>query len=483
MGQLITIWPYVYPVLHVVIGMVMSCHVVMTKRDTRAAIGWVGVIWLTPATVGALLYLMFGVNRIRRRATSIRADQPRNPTVLAPSSHDVETVRKALGPEKAHLNPLVRLVGQITHKPLTHGNHITPLLNGDEAYPAMMDAIDRAASSVTVATYIFGNDRSGKTMREALSRALSRGVDVRVMVDGVGSQYTWPPIERSLRREGICVCKFLPTLVPARLHYSNLRNHRKILVVDGRIGFTGGMNIRQFNVMQYPCRRPIQDVHFRVEGPIVSHLQEVFAVDWAFCTGEVLQGEPWFPSIREAGSAIARGIADGPDEDFDKLRMTILGAVDCARDSIQVVTPYFLPDEALITSLNVAALRGVRVDIVVPEKNNLSLVQWASMAPIRAVLERGCRVWLTPSPFDHTKLMLVDGVWILFGSANWDPRSLRLNFEFNVECYDPGLASTLGRLVDDRIERARWLTLTDLERRSFPVKLRDGIARLASPYL
>jgi cardiolipin synthase len=482
MGQLVEIWPYVSAFLYVAIALATSGHVVLTKADTRGAIAWAGIIWLVPF-VGALLYLIFGVNRIARRAHSIRAAQPHAPIAVAPSFHDVDTVRDVLRDGKTHLHPLVKVVGQLTQKSLTYGNRITPLLNGDAAYPAMIEAIDRAASSVTLAAYIFGNDRSGTKIREALGRAKARGVEVRVLIDAVGAQYTWPSIERALRRTGVHVAKFLPTLVPARLHYSNLRNHRKILVVDGQCGFTGGMNIRQHNEVNQLCRHPVQDIHFQIEGPVVAHLQETFAVDWAFSTGEVLQGDVWFPNIAPAGMAVARGIADGPDEDFDKLRMTLLGAIDCAQSSITVVTPYFLPDEAVITSLNLAALRGVEVDIVIPEKSNLALVQWASMGLVREVLTCGCRVWRSPPPFDHSKLMLVDDIWTLFGSSNWDPRSLRLNFEFNVECYSCQLAQTLGELARSRLEKSKPLTLADLDGRSLVVKLRDGVARLASPYL
>jgi cardiolipin synthase len=180
---------------------------------------------------------------------------------------------------------------------------------------------------------------------------------------------------------------------------------------------------------------------------------------------------------------LARGISNGPDDDFEKLRLTILGAIACARSSILVVTPYFLPDASLITALNVAAMRGVEVDIVLPAENNLTLVKWASTALLWQVLERGCRVWLSPPPFDHTKLMLVDGLWTLLGSANWDPRSLRLNFEFNAECYDRELATSLTHRVRSKMKQARPVTLADVDGRSLPIQLRDGVARLFSPYL
>jgi cardiolipin synthase len=243
------------------------------------------------------------------------------------------------------------------------------------------------------------------------------------------------------------------------------------------------MNIREGHCPDPGTARPVEDLHFRIEGPVVAQLQEVFADDWAFCTGERIEGDRWFPVVERAGRVLARGIPDGPDEDFEKLRMTILGALACAQSSVRIVTPYFLPDFGLITALNIAAMRGVQVDILLPAKTNLRLVRWACAAILWQVLERGCRVWLSPPPFDHSKLMIVDGQWTLLGSANWDPRSLRLNFEFNVECYDAALAHALESIVQAKLFRAQRLTFAKVEGRSLPIKLRDGVARLFTPYL
>jgi cardiolipin synthase len=366
---------------------------------------------------------------------------------------------------------------------LLAGNRVTPLVNGDQAYPAMLQAIDEAARSITLTTYIFERDPTGQQFLEALRGAVSRRVEVRVLIDSVGARYGWRPIPHQLRRAGISCVQFLPTLIPWRFQYSNLRSHRKILVVDGRIGFTGGMNIHAGNCLACRPRHPVQDLHFRLTGPVVAQLQSVFADDWAFCTGELLQDQPWFSTVEPEGPVLARGIPGGPDDDFETLRLTLLGAIACARASVLVVTPYFLPDASLIAALNVAALRGVRVDIVLPAENDLALVKWASSALLWQALERGCRVWLSPPPFDHTKLMLVDELWTLLGSANWDPRSLRLNFEFNVECYDRELAVSLTDLVRAKIQHAQPLRAEDLDGRSLPIRLRDGVARLFSPYL
>jgi cardiolipin synthase len=227
----------------------------------------------------------------------------------------------------------------------------------------------------------------------------------------------------------------------------------------------------------------VQDLHFRLEGPVVTQLQEAYANDWAFTTGETLDGESWFPTLKESGQIIARAIPDGPDLDYDKLRWTLLTALAEAQTSVQILTPYFLPDQALITALNLAALRGVRVDVILPAKNNLPFVHWASRALWWQVLERGCHIWLTPPPFDHSKLMIVDGHWVLLGSANWDARSLRLNFELNVECYGRDFAREMEKVIAKKISAAREVTLSEVDGRSMPEKLRDATARLFSPYL
>jgi cardiolipin synthase len=253
--------------------------------------------------------------------------------------------------------------------------------------------------------------------------------------------------------------------------------------VDGKVGFTGGINLREGHCVASNPRNPVRDLHFRIEGPVISQIQEVFADDWAFCAGEELERDLWFPTFPATGDVLARVIPDGPDEDFESFRHVLLGALACAEDSIRIVTPYFLPDSSLITALNVAALRGIEVDIVLPGENNICLVQWASTALLWQVVERGCRVWISPPPFDHTKLLVVDELASFVGSSNWDPRSLRLNFELNLECYNRALASKLTAHVQDRIRCARRLTLAELDGRPMAVRLRDGIARLASPYL
>jgi cardiolipin synthase len=347
----------------------------------------------------------------------------------------------------------------------------------------MLAAIEAATESVCLSSFIFAADTIGRRFVDALASATRRGVAVRVLVDAAGVRYSWPPIHRVLRQAGIPVARFLPITTGPGIAFFDLRNHRKILVADGRVAFCGGMNIRDRHVVGSGSRWATRDVHFRLEGPVVAQLLEAFIEDWAFVTREVLDGPAWFPPLGDAGPTAARVLTGGPDDDFEVTRTVLLGALSAATRTVSIVTPYFLPDQAMIAALAVAALRGVRVDIVLPAHGNIPLVRWATPAMLWQVLGPGCRVFLSPAPFDHAKLFVVDRAWTMFGSTNWDPRSLRLNFELDVECYDPALAAVVDDLVAERRGASRQITLAEVDGRPLAVRLRDGVARLFAPYL
>ncbi len=482
LGLLREIWPHIAVTLTVFVSIVTSGYVILYKRDSRSAILWVAFIWLIPV-LGPIAYLAFGVNRIRLRARALKGKsawyQPVPPTIeCAP-----ENSGAFLPAELSKLRILADFIGRVVDKPLVPGNKLKILVNGDEAYPEMVEAINNARETISLCTYIFDNDHWGRLFADALGKAVRRGVQARVLIDDAGARYSWVPIVKYLRELDVPTARFLPTLAPWRLMTMNLRNHRKILVVDGRLGFTGGMNLRAGHVLRDRPRRPVQDLHFRVEGPIVTQLQEAFADDWFFCTRERLSGEQWFPSPQTAGVIHARTLVAGPDNNFEKLRWAIQGALACAEREVKIVTPYFIPDQALISALNVTCMRGVKVDVILPSRNNLPYVDWASRSMWWQVLERGCRIWLTPPPFDHSKLLLVDQAWAMIGSANWDPRSLRLNFELDLECYGKDFAREVAEVIDRKKLQARQVTLKEMDRRGTGIRLRDGVARLLSPYL
>jgi cardiolipin synthase len=452
------------------LAIAVTIHALLTKREVASAVGWIGLVWFAPI-LGAIGYLMFGVNRVRRRA---RLMIPPGPPTFRPTHGD------GFDPVSG-LAQLERSLGRITGRPLAPATAVQVYHDGDQAYPPMLEAIVGASRSIGLSTYIFRDDIWGGRFIDALIDAHRRGVAVRVLVDGVGGGWVLSPAYRRLCRSGVPAARFMHSLLPWRMPFVNLRSHKKILVIDGIAGFTGGMNIADENVMATRPREPVQDMHFRLEGPIVSQLVMAFLDDWAFATDEELGAEAWLPQLAPRPGVPARVIDAGPDEDIEKVEFALLQAVTCARSSIAVMTPYFLPEERLITALSLAAMRGVDVDIVIPAQSNHRLVDWATRPNVAPLLDNGVRIWRCPPPFHHTKLMVVDGEWCLIGSSNWDIRSLRLNFELCVELYDAGLASALGEALVQG--RGAPLTKGDLDARILPVRLRDAAARLMLPYL
>jgi cardiolipin synthase len=469
--------PLSVTLFHLSFALAVTLHALLNKRHVHTAIGWIALAWLAPF-LGALLYLMLGVNRIKRAGVALGlkgTGQGQGGAANRGSGVDAVCL-----PELAGINRLTR---EVTGRVLLAGNAVAPLVQGDEAFPAMLDAIRSAQFSVTLLTYIFNDDEAGRAFLEALVQTQARGVQVRVLIDAVGARYSRTSMVKQLQQAGVPAAAFLPPRLTRLLAQANLRNHRKIMVVDGALGFTGGMNISAGHWLANQPAEPVQCLHFVVKGPVVTDLQRTFAIDWTFTTGEALQGSPWFVTNAPCGSVLARGVTDGPDADIDHMRQVILGALATARYRVRIVTPYFLPDDVLLTTLQVTALRGVAVDIVLPAHSNLPLMDWAMRPQFAELVASGCRVYLTGPDFDHTKLFLVDDAWSLIGSTNWDARSLRLNFEYNLECHDAELVRQLDVLVDERVALAHRLTAAELTGQSLAGRLRDRLVWLLSPYL
>ncbi|MEJ1157234.1 phospholipase D-like domain-containing protein [Prosthecomicrobium sp. N25] len=472
-------WPHITGAVALVLGAATSVHAIMTKQDVRAATAWTGVILLSPI-LGAVVYIVFGVNRVRRE-TRLKGREESLERIAAAGGRP----SAAAGTVPEGLAPLRRLGDTVAAFPLRPGVAVEPLATGDDAYGAMLAAIDGASSWVLLETYIFDDDRIGALFAETLGAAVARGVSVRVLVDAIGSRYSRPPITRRLADLGIRHALFMDGMLGLRLAYANLRTHRKIMIVDGREAFMGGMNIRQSFSARIAGEGAGRDAHFRVAGPVVEDLGTVFAQDWLFSTGEELPLDAIFAgtAAHRPGSALARAVPSGPDQHLECTHRMILGALSVARERVLVASPYFLPDRRLVAAFAIAAGRGVRVDIVLPGENNLRLVDSAMQAQLDQILAGGCRVWRSTGRFDHAKLMAVDDAWAYVGSSNLDPRSLRLNFEIDLEVYDPALAAWIARHVLDRIATAEEMTREGLAARPFLLRLRDRTVWLASPYL
>jgi cardiolipin synthase A/B len=452
-----------FVLVYVISAAAAGLHALLTKPDPRSVISWIALCWLFPLG-GSVLYWLFGINRV---ATSGRSHE-------ASANQERPSDSVAIDADLAGLR---RVGDTLTGLPLLAGNHIEPLHNGEVAFPRMLQAIAEARSTVYLATYIFQTDPVGGRFVDALRAAVARGVSVRVLVDGIGEWYDWPHVVPILRRAGVRTERFLPPrLLPPNLSL-NCRNHRKLLLVDGKVGFMGGMNIGGRE-----SGRRMTDIHFCLQGPVVGQLIGVFAADWRFASGEALPVAVT-PSLETPGHSICRTITGGPDENIDKLLLILASAIGAARRRILIMTPYFIPPPELVASLQEAALRGVEVSLVLPRHSNLHYIDWATLHWLPALVERGVHVHLQEPPFSHAKLFIVDADYAQIGSVNLDTRSLRLNFEIALEVFDSALCTRMGDAVAAVRDRAPELSLADLNKTPVLARLRDSLCWLISPYL
>lgn len=463
-------------ILHVSTALFACGHILLTKDDEKTAVTWIAIVLLSPI-VGSVVYFILGINRIQRKAAHLRGALLRDhPTCPHDSSESVTL------PDIPLLRQMRTLGRRAGFEDFTAGNCVSPLMNGDEAFPAMLEAIAAARETVAISTYIFDRDRAGVKFVKALADARRRGVKVYVIVDGVGVRWSSPTVEGELMDAGVKVTHFLPTRFRS-FRFVNLRNHRKILLVDGHAAFVGGINIREGNLIAEEPTKPVRDIHFLVQGPVINQINAVFEDDWHFTAQEDISLPSWDGDRRGVGPAFARAIPEGPDNDMRKLHWLISGALTCAQERVRIATPYFLPNPTLINALQVAALRGIAVDIVVPEKSNVWGFTWAMTANFQRLLESGIRIFLNPPPFDHSKILLIDQAWCSIGSSNWDARSFSLNFEINLECVDADLVARLDQIFEEKKRASRMVCLDAVRSVAPAVRLRNNIARLFSPYL
>jgi cardiolipin synthase len=458
-------------VVYVLAALATSGHALLNKRDPRSAWAWITACWLFPL-VGALLYFWFGINRIERRAQRELGAARMHHAFESEPLPDVPGVRQ-------EVRELVRIGRIMTGRPLEPGNRVTPLHSGEEAYPDMLAAIERAQRTIWLETYIFDHGDAAAAFAQALGAAQRRGVQVRVLLDGVGTLSLRGRGIALLREHGVPVAKFLPLRFwPPMLHI-NLRNHHKLMTVDGQVAYTGGMNITDDHYVQRAGDR-MADLHFRIEGPVVPQLEAVFADAWRFASGEKLAccAEP----AAARGETFCRAITDGPNDAIDRLQLVLLAAIANAHHRICIMTPYFIPTPELSGALQSAALRGVSIEIVLPQRSDQWWADAATRRWLTQLVGRFIQVYLRPAPRAHSKLFLMDDYYAIIGSANLDPRSLRLNFELTVEMYDANIVATLQRHFDETREASRPITEAGLRRRPLLLRLRDALFWLFSPY-
>jgi cardiolipin synthase len=385
---------------------------------------------------------------------------------------EVESLYAASDPQ------LARVLGHLLGPPLAPGNRITPLQNGDEIFPAMLSAIRAAERSICFETFIYWAGEIARELASALAGRAEAGVKVHVLLDWLGSNRIDDEIVAAMERAGVEVERYHP-IRWYQLDRVNQRTHRKLLIVDGRVGFTGGVGIADEWRGHAQDPQHWRDSHYRVEGPVVAQMQAAFMDNWLKTRSRVLHGEEYFPALEAAGGMSAQTFRSSPREGSDSVRLMYMLAIAAARREIVMGNAYFVPDELAQRELIEAAGRGVRVRIVVPGRHiDSRVVRWASRALWGPLLEAGVELYEFQPTMYHCKIFVVDRLLVSVGSTNFDNRSFRLNDEANLNVLDAGLAASQVEVLEADISRSRPYTLEDWRRRPWRQKVRDRMSGL-----
>lgn len=456
----------------------VAVYLVLQRRSPQATLAWLLLLTFLPG-VGLVLYYLIGLRVTQRRRRRQRALA----TVAARGEHEPGApASEDLGPEACQLSRVVgKMVGPAGA--LRRGR-ARLLLGGAEKYAAVGEAIGAARHHVHVEYYIWEPDTAGTRLRDQLIEAARRGAQVRVLVDGFGAincgERFWAP----LRQAGAKIARFSPAFFRRWTpRMANFRTHRKIVVVDGRVAFTGGMNVSDVHDASVRGEDAWRDTHLEVRGLACHGLQMVFLEDWYFATGEAPRGHVYFPLDETPGGVPIQVVSSGPDEQFEATHRLFFTAITLARRRVLLTTAYFVPDEALLQALMSAALRGVDVRVLVPERGDILLVSVAAKSYYQELVQAGVKLLEYERPVLHAKTLVIDDSLAFVGSCNFDNRSFRLNFEVGCALYEPGFCAELAAAFARDQERGREVDARQLHRVRFLSRLLQATARLLAPLL
>lgn len=472
----------------------VAFHCLRHRREATSALLWLFVAWFVPF-VGPLLYLAFGIYRVpakgmhkqrtdRRLLAERRALEDANMSLNYWRAVHESLQAEPADPDARGLNRAMDSI--LEDFPLLGGNGIELLITGDEAFPPMLAAIRDATHHIHLQTYIIKDDAVGRSFLDALAERARAGVTVRLLYDRFGSTHAvFSGLFRRYRHiPNLRLVGWTQANPLKRQFQINLRNHRKLLIVDGRVAFAGGINLHLTNTTR-GLAAPIRDYHFRLLGPIVQELQFSFLRDWFFMTDEpveTLLQPAHFPVTPPAGPALVRVVSGGPSE-MDALNDVLFMSINAARHTLWAVTPYFAPAMDLLHALRTAALRGVDVRLVVPRDSNHVYAGLAGQALYDELLLAGVRIFERLPPFMHAKAVVVDDHLALVGSANLDVRSLRLNYETDLAVYDPTFIATMKRVIQQEIALSGEIVLTAWRTRPMSHRLLENFCSLLTPIL
>lgn len=455
--------------------------VVVERHPPRTAVSWLLVIFFLPWP-GLVLYLLIGENRLPRRRLEKRKLLMRRLQVLR--EHYANRSGNASTLVGREFLPTVTLAEKLGYMPITLGNETELLRDTNTVIDRLIDDINNAQQHVHLLFYIFAADETGQRVCAALERASARGVTCRVLADAQGSRQFLKTMSQRLRQAGVQVYPALPvSLLRAWVSRIDLRNHRKIAVIDGRVAWTGSQNIVNAGYGRHDlCWH---DLMARLTGPVVLELQAVFVGDWLAETDELLDDETIFPVTDHSGKGgvAAQTLPSGPLFPGENYQRVVVAALHGARHRVTITTPYFVPDEVFLEAVETAALQGVEVELIVPLRSDQFLVGNAARAYYERLLKTGVRIFLFTEGLLHAKSMTIDDSLAFLGSSNFDIRSFALNFEINMIFYDADVTAMLNAEQEQFRQQSRELTLEEWQQRPRHQRLLQNSVKLMSPLL
>lgn len=465
-------------VMHV-IGFFMSISAVRDTRTPQGAIAWALSLNTFPI-VAVPAYGVFGDSAMDSYIAARSAG-------LVETRPVAESLIKNLASAEASpggSSDLMKTIGKLSSLPVTAGNQAELLIDGKNTFDALFEAIETAEKYIIVQFYIFRSDDIGSELKDRLIQKAKEGVEVYVLFDDYGSSGLSSAFVSELREAGAQVKSFMDFGEDMNRFQLNFRNHRKIVVVDGKVGFIGGLNVGDEYLGHHPVLTPWRDSHLRVTGPVVACMQVPFVEDWHWATGEIIADLNWDVVSQKGaagGTMEAVCVPSGPGDPIETCTLFFLASINAAKERLWIATPYFVPDEGIVLALQLAAKRGVDVKIIIPDMTDDRLVYLSSFSYLKELEQVGVEIWRYEKGFMHQKVMLVDNDFSAIGSANMDNRSFRLNFEAGVAIHDQGFNEQVAAMLKNDLSNSRKAGVDDLAKKSEFFKLSVKVARLLAP--
>ena len=456
--------------------------IILEDNNAIKTISWIIVVILLPV-LGMILYLNFGRNFRKEKLFSRKGlTDYLNIKTFAPyqlENLDDDLIRK--NPRLYEKKHIMRLLLNNSKALLTQKNKIQILHNGGSTFQSILGALELAKNHIHLEYYIYEDDEIGNKIAKILVDKAKAGVEVRFIYDDVGSWGLKKKFIDRLKNAGVEVYPFMPVKLPMFTHRINYRNHRKILIVDGTIGYVGGINVADKYIHGEEQIGFWRDTHVKLEGDAVHSLQAVFLTDWYFVSQQSINDPRYFPKHSIKEEHLVQITASGPDSDWASIMQAYFTAIGTADRHIYISTPYFIPNESILTALKTAALSGIDVKILLPGRSDLSIHLWSSMSFVNGLLRAGVEVYTYQKGFNHGKILMVDGIFGSVGTANMDLRSFDKNFEVNALVYDDEAVAELEHSFLEDLKHSKKLELEEFAKRPLRLKIKESVARMVSP--